>query len=83
MVQKSLGESGYVWDNSVSLQYPSTPTKKKRHVDDDVIEVQRALNVRSTPTQQGTGTPTGLILVRFFGSVSKIFRLEISEAKML
>ena len=37
MVQKSLGESRYVWDNSGSLQYPSTPTKKTREVDDDVI----------------------------------------------
>ena len=81
--QKYVGESRYVRDNIGSLQYPATPTKKNRQVDDDGIEAQRAIGRRSTPTQQGTGTPTGLILVRFFGSVSKIFRLEISEAKML
>ena len=51
VVRKSLGESRYVWDNSGSLQYPTTAAKKKRQVDDDGIEAQRALNRRSTPTQ--------------------------------
>ena len=46
-----LVESRYVRDNSGSLQYPDTATKKHRQVDDDGIEVQRALGGRSTPTQ--------------------------------
>ena len=50
MVQKSLGESRYVWDNSGSLQYPSNPTKKKKQVIGYGIEAQRALDRRSTPT---------------------------------
>ena len=51
MVQKSLGEIKYVRDNSGSLQYLTTAAKKKRQVDDDVIEAQRELNRRSTKTQ--------------------------------
>ena len=81
MVQKSLGESIYVRDNSGNLQYPTTAAKKKRQVDDDGIEAQRELNRRSTPTQWSMGAPTGLILVRRFGSVRKILRQEISESK--
>ena len=50
MVQKNLGESRYVWDNSGGLQYPSTPTKKRIQVDDDGIEAQRVLGGISTPT---------------------------------
>ena len=79
--QKSLGESIYVWDNSGSLQYPTTAAKKKRQVDDDGIEAQRSFDGRYTPTQYSTGAPKGLILVRCFGSVRKILRQEISEAK--
>ena len=50
MVQNALGESRYVQDNSRSLKYPSTPTKKKIQVDDYEIEAQRALNGGFTPT---------------------------------
>ena len=81
MVQKSLGQSRSVRYNSGSLQYTATATKKKRQVDDDGIEAQKALGGRFTPTQLGTGAPTVLILVRCFGSVRKILRQEISEAK--
>ena len=51
MVQKSLGESKNVQDNSGSLQYPTTAAKKKRQVDDDGIEAQRELNRIYTPIQ--------------------------------
>ena len=50
-------------------------------MDDDGIEAQRAFDIRYMPTQKSTGAPTGFILVIFFGSVTKILRKEIYEAK--